>query len=123
MLDEEAPKEPEPAVEETTPEPAAEEPPAEAPVKKAAAAKAPAKAAAKPKTTTRKAAPKTAAAKSSEPKPQRDSITFSPENIFFVGLCNLKHPLPVMPAVVAGIHVFLAKPQQGRRGWPGQARP
>jgi len=29
----------------------------------------------------------------------------------------------VMPALVAGIHVFLAEHQQARRGWPGQARP
>jgi len=28
-----------------------------------------------------------------------------------------------MPALVAGIHVFLAASQQARRGWPGQARP
>jgi hypothetical protein len=27
-----------------------------------------------------------------------------------------------MPALVAGIHVFLAGLQQERRGWPGQAR-
>jgi len=27
-----------------------------------------------------------------------------------------------MPALVAGIHVFLAASQQARRGWPGQAR-
>ncbi len=29
----------------------------------------------------------------------------------------------VMPALVAGIHVFLAAPQQARRRWPGRARP
>jgi len=29
----------------------------------------------------------------------------------------------VMPAPVAGIHVFLFLSQQARRGWPGQARP
>jgi len=28
-----------------------------------------------------------------------------------------------MPALVAGIHVFLAALQQARRRWPGQARP
>jgi len=28
-----------------------------------------------------------------------------------------------MPAPVAGIHVFLAAPQQARRGWPDGARP
>jgi tripartite-type tricarboxylate transporter receptor subunit TctC len=31
-------------------------------------------------------------------------------------------PLPVMPALVARIHVLLRR-LQGRRGWPGQARP
>ena len=29
----------------------------------------------------------------------------------------------VMPALVAGIHVLLAAVLEGRRGWPGQARP
>src|SRR5207302_698731 len=29
----------------------------------------------------------------------------------------------VVPAPVAGIHVFLAGLQRARRGWPGQARP
>src|SRR6266849_942767 len=33
------------------------------------------------------------------------------------------HPATVMPALVAGIHVFLAELQQAKRGWPGQARP
>ena len=33
------------------------------------------------------------------------------------------HLSRVMPALVAGIHVFLAGFQPGRRGWPGQARP
>jgi hypothetical protein len=33
------------------------------------------------------------------------------------------HLSGVMPALVAGIHVFLADMQQVRRGWPGQARP
>src|SRR5215470_9772083 len=33
------------------------------------------------------------------------------------------HLPSVMPALVAGIHVFLAATQQARRGWPGQARP
>src|SRR5258706_5629792 len=31
------------------------------------------------------------------------------------------HLSAVMPALVAGIHVFLAAPQQARRRWPGQA--
>jgi hypothetical protein len=30
------------------------------------------------------------------------------------------HPSGVMPALVAGIHVFLAGAQQERRGWPGK---
>jgi len=33
------------------------------------------------------------------------------------------HLSTVMPALVAGIHVFLAAAQRARRGWPGQARP
>jgi hypothetical protein len=33
------------------------------------------------------------------------------------------HLSSVMPALVAGIHVFLTAPQQARRRWPGQARP
>jgi len=33
------------------------------------------------------------------------------------------HLSAVMPALVAGIHVFLAAPQQARRRWPGHARP
>src|SRR5262249_30988020 len=33
------------------------------------------------------------------------------------------HPLGVMPALVAGIHVFLASVRQERRRWSGQARP
>jgi len=33
------------------------------------------------------------------------------------------HLATIMPALVAGIHVFLAPPKQARRGWPGQARP
>jgi hypothetical protein len=33
------------------------------------------------------------------------------------------HLSSVMPALVAGIHVFLAGFQLKRRGWPGQARP
>jgi len=28
-----------------------------------------------------------------------------------------------MPALVAGIYVFLAVAEQAKRGWPGQARP
>jgi hypothetical protein len=36
---------------------------------------------------------------------------------------RLNYVFEVMPALVAGIHVFLAVPQQTRRGWPGQARP
>jgi len=36
---------------------------------------------------------------------------------------RLNHLSRVMPALVAGIHVFLAAPLQARRGWPGQARP
>jgi putative endonuclease len=31
--------------------------------------------------------------------------------------------LSVAPAPVAGIHVFLLRLRQARRGWPGQARP
>jgi hypothetical protein len=33
------------------------------------------------------------------------------------------HPSGVMPALVAGIRVFLAGAQQESRGWPGQAWP
>src|SRR5262245_43339055 len=33
------------------------------------------------------------------------------------------HLSTVMPALVAGIHVFLVAPQRARRGWPGLARP
>ncbi len=33
-----------------------------------------------------------------------------------------KSTLVVMPALVAGIHVFLAAAQQARRGWPGHKR-
>src|SRR5579883_1392704 len=33
-------------------------------------------------------------------------------------------PVPGLdPGIVAGIHAFLAAPQQVRRGWPGQALP
>jgi len=33
----------------------------------------------------------------------------------------MESPSAVMPALVAGIHVFLAWSQWERRGWPGQA--
>jgi hypothetical protein len=33
------------------------------------------------------------------------------------------HLSSVMPALVAGIHIFLADFQLERRGWPGRARP
>jgi hypothetical protein len=36
---------------------------------------------------------------------------------------EIEPPLHVMPALVAGIHVFVAAFQRERRGWPGQARP
>jgi hypothetical protein len=38
-------------------------------------------------------------------------------------LMKSNHLSGVMPALVAGIHVFLADFQLERRGWPGQARP
>src|SRR6266478_1585970 len=37
--------------------------------------------------------------------------------------CGVRLHRSVMPALVAGIHVFLAGVQRERRGWPGQARP
>jgi len=36
---------------------------------------------------------------------------------------EIESPSSVMPALVAGTHVFFAEIQQARRGWPGQARP
>ncbi len=36
---------------------------------------------------------------------------------------EIESPSSVMPALVAGTHVFLVELRQARRGWPGQARP
>jgi hypothetical protein len=44
------------------------------------------------------------------------------DNVLVQILVMSNHFSRVMPALVAGIHAFLAAGQQARRGWPGQAR-
>jgi putative endonuclease len=51
-----------------------------------------------------------------------ESAPYSCDESRVGGSLHDARPLNVMPALVAGIHVFTGA-QQARRGWPGQVRP